>query len=351
MRKLIFFGELPPFSINGISISNEINLKILSDYFELIIICESRNLDRRGKLYGVHKIFASLKDLSRFLVQVVGCRPHMFYTVMPASYLGFIKVAILILIFKIFSFGSVIIHIHRGDFLEFSCGGFWGRFIRKFINFFVLKIIVLSDSQRLSMLHTGYKGVDFLANSINKIAQRNEQIESSNLICISNYVPGKGQFILLDALKILNDERCFGKMHFYGAGNFDKYKLYAEDIELSSVYFNGPILENDKFEALSKAKILILPSLNEGQPLVIIEAMSVGTIVVATNVGLVSEMLGDDYPYLCEAGDSVSLAVAIKLALDSKNKEETSLRLIERYNKLFSPQVHREKIIKIFSLD
>jgi glycosyltransferase involved in cell wall biosynthesis len=311
---------------------------------------ESRNSSEGyQKSFDFKKIIFTAKDVCTFFAAVVNHKPHVFYTILPTSFLGGLKVLILIAIFKIFSYGEIVIHIHRGDFIDFS-SGLQGVFLCKFINALVERVVVLSESQRLAMLNLGYKSVHYLPNSIAEIDCKYSYKKKSRLICISNYLPGKGHIVLLDALKILQNEDVYFEMIFYGSGSFELYKKYAEDIGLRRVYFQGPIFGVEKFTAISEAEALIMPSMNEGQPLVIIEAMSVGTVVVATDVGLVKEMLNDDYEYLTKAGDSRGLADVIKLELNLINKEEVSRKLLDRYKMLFSSVAHRSKLLQIFSL-
>jgi glycosyltransferase involved in cell wall biosynthesis len=66
--------------------------------------------------------------------------------------------------------------------------------------------------------------------------------------------------------------------------------------------------------------ILILPSYTEGLPLVLLEAMSQGLAVIASDVGGISEIVRDgETGLLFEAGNAVALADAItKLSADEQ---------------------------------
>jgi glycosyltransferase involved in cell wall biosynthesis len=64
--------------------------------------------------------------------------------------------------------------------------------------------------------------------------------------------------------------------------------------------------------AMAGADIVVLPSVSEGLPVVLLEALALGRAVVATRVGGIPEVIRDDVEgALVEAGDATALARAI----------------------------------------
>lgn len=80
-------------------------------------------------------------------------------------------------------------------------------------------------------------------------------------------------------------------------------------------------VRDDVPDLLRMMDVFVLPSLWEGQPLVLIEAMAAGTPIVASRVGGVPELLGDGARgLLVPPGDPKALAEAIRLALARPNE-------------------------------
>jgi glycosyltransferase involved in cell wall biosynthesis len=83
-----------------------------------------------------------------------------------------------------------------------------------------------------------------------------------------------------------------------------------------AVYFAG--FHNDVSSWMQAFDLLVNPSLTEGLPNVLLEAMALGTPVIATAVGAVPELLGDDrFGLVVPPGDSAALGRAVyQLASD-----------------------------------
>lgn len=87
-------------------------------------------------------------------------------------------------------------------------------------------------------------------------------------------------------------------------------------------------------EILDQADVLLCPSLAEGMPTVILEAMARGLAVIATDVGAVAVEVDDSNGWLIEAGNTVPLnqAIAEAITLDDESlmtKKQNSLKRIQ----------------------
>jgi glycosyltransferase involved in cell wall biosynthesis len=67
---------------------------------------------------------------------------------------------------------------------------------------------------------------------------------------------------------------------------------------------------------LAAATVFVLPSLWEGQPLILQEALRAGVPIVASRVGGIAELTGEDGALLVPPGDAGRLADAVRAVLE-----------------------------------
>ena len=72
---------------------------------------------------------------------------------------------------------------------------------------------------------------------------------------------------------------------------------------------------DDVAELLAAAAVFVLPSRWEGQPLILQEALRAGAAIVATRVGGIPDLVGDDAAVLVRPGDAQALAAAVRAVL------------------------------------
>lgn len=117
-----------------------------------------------------------------------------------------------------------------------------------------------------------------------------------NLVSCSYCKPLKRIHLIIDALSGMNGYKV-SWTHIGGDGEFDKLKkLASEKIPQNVKYEFMGYVENDKVQKLyssGRFNLFINVSETEGIPVSIMEAMSYGMPIIATNVGGVSELVED----------------------------------------------------------
>lgn len=124
--------------------------------------------------------------------------------------------------------------------------------------------------------------------------------------------PYKGTAVLLDAVSTLRRRRAAVKLHIVGGGRLmPELQRLCDSRGLSAhVEFLGQRDLAGVREALDSAHLFVLPSLTEGLPRALLEAMARGLPAVATNVGGIPELLPADC--LVPPGDAGALAARIE---------------------------------------
>jgi glycosyltransferase involved in cell wall biosynthesis len=133
------------------------------------------------------------------------------------------------------------------------------------------------------------------------------------LVFLGQLVERKGLHILIDALARTATpcELLLAGGDWNAPGYAQRIKVMVADAGLSSrVTFENH--RQDVGAVLNTADIFVLPSLSEARPRSIIEAMSLGVPVVASDAGGIPSLVADgDTGLLARAGDPASLAHAI----------------------------------------
>ena len=107
----------------------------------------------------------------------------------------------------------------------------------------------------------------------------------------------KGQRFVIHALQILK-ERGFSNYHYYliGGGDGVKLKELAKKLGVENqVHFVGKVTHEEVFNLLDSIDIYIHPSLQEGLPRSVVEAMSRALPCIGANTGAIPELLDTNF--------------------------------------------------------
>jgi len=342
-NKILFFGELAPNIVHGISLANRLNTDLLKDNFDVEVVEEKSDFKEYGKRNSskIKKIFFYAKEI--FGINRRN-RYDYFYTVFSLSTFGGLKTLFVMLAYVLSGKGQVILHIHRGDFEVFYSKNILNAFISKLVFKMIDKLIVLSKNQKNEFSNYFQKeNIYVVENSLSEeYILDKSAISSSQFLYISNYIKEKGIFELLDVFWEYDDKclECFGGF----VNNEDAIRSY----ECNTIKINGFINGKEKYQKINEIDALILPSWNEGQPTIILEAMMMGTVVLTTKVGLIGELLGDEHPFYFEPRDVESLRECVERFVSYESKSELSQKLKKVYFEKYAKDVHKQKLLKVF---
>jgi len=172
-----------------------------------------------------------------------------------------------------------------------------------------------------SRIHTLYNGIDkSLFYPLDKhIARESCAIDANRkvILFIGNLKVSKGCNLLLDAYLLLAKVDAGVDLFYIGVGDqlSELKRTVTEEALEKRVHFLGAISHDLLLNWINSSDVLVLPSMNEGVPNVILEAQSCGTPVVATNVGGIPEIVSNETGILIEYGNAEKLYQALNEAL------------------------------------
>jgi glycosyltransferase involved in cell wall biosynthesis len=141
--------------------------------------------------------------------------------------------------------------------------------------------------------------------------------EFPRLVCVGRLVQRKGQSLLLRAARVLKDE-LFVEVVFIGDGP-ERASLERQIADLGledRVRLLGWLDRSGIKREVLAARSLVLPSLSEGLPTVLLEALALGRPVIATDVAAVSELVSHrENGWLIRPGSISELVDAIREAM------------------------------------
>jgi len=167
---------------------------------------------------------------------------------------------------------------------------------------------------------------DIFKPSYDNTIKSNIGIKGYMLLFVGIFNEVKGIEYLLGALPSVIKEVPDCKLVLIGDGDIkDKLKMLCNKLGIENhVLFLGYISQNELPKYYSSADIVILPSLNEGSPLVLPEALSCGALVIASDLPIYRKHIIDGKNgFIVPRQDSAILASKIIDILANLNKYDS----------------------------
>jgi glycosyltransferase involved in cell wall biosynthesis len=205
----------------------------------------------------------------------------------------------------------------------------------------VQRLCFVSEATAESYRHAGFAGSSaaVVQNGIDEPSPTRSRaairmmldIDDDNdmVITVARFTPQKNYPLLLAAARLVCERMPSARFVWVGDG--PERAAIEERATAAGPQASITLLgeRDDVPDLLMAADLFVLPSLFEGLPLVLLEAMALGLPVVATRIGGTREAIGDDYPWLVAANDTDALAGAIVHAL-SNPQERTRVGAANR---------------------
>lgn len=187
-------------------------------------------------------------------------------------------------------------------------------------------LILVSPYLKEKVSKSGATNVYVIPNGIDDcwFGIRDETIRG-RILFVGRITPIKKIENLLTSLKLILDKGCNAHLHIVGPIDNMHYLKHLQELvkklKLSEyVEFTGGLYGAALSKEYAESSVLVLPSLHESNPLVVLEAMASKKPVIATNVGGIPFMIENGKNgFIVEYGDSEGMVEKI-LMLINDNK-------------------------------
>lgn len=199
-------------------------------------------------------------------------------------------------------------------------------------------------------------GIPTLEKNVGRIAldcskQPEHTTEALRCLNIARLVPIKGHKTLVEAASLIKKSEI--PIYFEIAGDGPSRDSIAAEVQARGLQdtFNILGFRSDIDKLLSKADIVIQPSMREGLSIVVLEAMRLGKPIIAAAIG--STLEASNYGQaaeLFEAGNSKALATAIQeLAKDKQKRFQLGQAAAKRFQQYYTEERMIASYLELYS--
>jgi glycosyltransferase involved in cell wall biosynthesis len=297
--------------------------------------CDGTKLARIG-------IFVS--GFVRFVTELVLHRPDVVH--LHTSERGsFVRKGLLVWVSALFRL-PVILHMHGGEFHEYFESA--TRPVQRLIRATLERadvVIALGNTWATRLRDAAPSAhIEVVPNAI----RSNEAVDQVTpgqvqVVFLGELCDRKGTTVLIDAWAemLVGEDIAPAKLTIAGWGEIDRARDQVCALGVGdSVHISGWLSAAEVEPLLANTHVLVLPSLNEGQPMAILEAMARGICVVSTKAGGIPEMIGESDGVLVNPGDACELANALtKVVNDPEARRRFGAHARQRVEHEFNVEV------------
>lgn len=323
--------------------------------------CSFINLSTANSLsdvgtFRIRKILDIFKQCNRIFKTAKRFNPDLVY-ITPNSH-GLIMIKELFLLQRIRRMEiPIIAHFHNKGVAARQDNLFYDFVYRHF--FKNIKLILLSESlYRDVCRYISRENVRICANGIPEVENtcKYPKTDIPHILFLSNLLPDKGVFVLLDAIKILKDKGLKFVCDIIGAETKTiDVATFANELSNRGIEdiikYHGPKYGAEKEMFWKNTSLFVFPSLNECFPLVLLEAMQHGIPVIATDEGGIPDIVEDEKTgFLVPKRDAAALAEKMEYILFHSDEAESMGRAgYKKYQKEFRLEIWEKHLCKILT--
>ena len=356
--RILFVVPLPP-PVHGSSAVCQVIRKSMhvrqSFQCDFVNLSTSRRMEEIGNR-SWWKVFRFIGAYGQVFIRLLFHHYDACYLAITCYGLGFLKDVPFVALCKLFG-KKVILHQHNKGMSRYVFR--WPyRWLLPWV-YCGTKVMLLSERLYPDVSKVVRQEQIYICpNGIPLISQISAFSESDipHMLFLSNLIPSKGVYILLDACLLLkNREMRFVCDVVGGETKYINRFLFEQEIRLRNledvVFYHGPRYGAEKERFLNQADIFIQPTFEDCFPLSILEAMQHGLPVVSTDEGAIPDMVIDgETGFVCKRKNVESFANALEKILNNKDlRKQMGLKGCLRYKERYTLEVFEKNFCGILS--
>ncbi len=179
--------------------------------------------------------------------------------------------------------------------------------------------------------------------------QKPDANEPLKLLFVSRFASNKGIHILIEAIRQLNEEG-YDQLQYHLGGKGPLFEHYTTNHQYNNVHYLGFVSDEQLKELYTTSDAFVFPTLFEGMPTVVLEAMSHYLPIIVSDTGATSELVDKQNGYLIDSNNIGQLKEAIKalVALPAMEKNKLSEQSYQRVAERFTWQKVAERHMALF---
>ncbi|TRY32836.1 glycosyltransferase family 4 protein [Aliiglaciecola sp. M165] len=314
--------------------------KNIKDYIENSSSDEVRVFDSRGEVGFALSFLFFFKALVGVFSELLFSKQPTLLHINVSERFSFVRKAAFIALARGFKV-KTILHHHGAELIPFYEGA--SPLKRRITEYCITRTdcnLVLGEKWRRFIIESvpNHAPIEILYNAVPRKVVADGKSSAMSLSMIANLSERKGVVIMLEAIaKVKNSLDV--RVDFLGGGDTEKYALKAKALGVDHLcHFHGWLARDKALSIMYQSHALVLPSYDEGLPMVILEAMAQGVPVICTPVGSIGEVFTHEKECLfVDVGSADSLAEAIlRLLSDSELQQQLVDNATQTYERQFS---------------
>lgn len=204
-------------------------------------------------------------------------------------------------------------------------------------------------------IRNGVSKIVVLPNAINLPTHKFNRTHFNNrplkVLFVGRFAANKGINILLETALQLNRGGYLKELEYHLVGKGPLYEHFTSTVKEPNIIYHG-FADDDKLNQLYReCDVFVLPTLFEGMPTVVLEAMSYLLPIIVTDTGATTVMVDHQNGYIIEKSDVRSLKDAISMffILPEDSRKRLAEKSYQRVQENFTWEVIAKKHLDLFN--